>query len=314
LGSITSDDGGINCGATCSASYAGGTLVTLTATPLAGSVFTGWSGSCTGTGTCVTTMDAAKSVTANFTLINYTLTVTRAGAGSGTITSNIGGINCGATCSSSYSFGTVVTLTATPAPGSVFVGWSGGGCTGTGTCTTTMTSAVSITANFAPAVFTLTTSKSGTGTGTISSTPSGINCGATCTANYSAGTVVTLTASPASGSTFTGWSGGCTGVGSCITTINSAVNVTGNFTLNTYTLTVAKSGNGSGTVTSNIGGINCGTTCSAVYSHGTTVTLSASPASGNTFTGWSGGGCTGTGTCVTTVTSASTVTATFSNP
>src|SRR2546428_11910417 len=62
---MTTCPGGINCGATCSASFASGTSVTLTATPASGSVFTGWSGAgCSGTGSCVVTMSAAQSVTA----------------------------------------------------------------------------------------------------------------------------------------------------------------------------------------------------------------------------------------------------------
>ena len=63
-GNVTST--GIDCGATCSASYASGTVVTLTATPDSGSLFAGWSGECTGTDTCVVTVDAAMSVTAMF--------------------------------------------------------------------------------------------------------------------------------------------------------------------------------------------------------------------------------------------------------
>ena len=129
------------------------------------------------------------------------------------------------------------------------------------------------------------------------------------------GVLVILTASPGAGSTFAGWSGGgCSGTGTCNTTITAATTVTGTFTLNSYNLTVVKSGTGSGTVTSSPAGISCGATCSSSYSHGTLVTLTAVPAGGSTFAGWSGGGCTGTGTCVTTMTAATTVTASFSSP
>src|ERR1700730_12589104 len=65
---------------------------------------------------------------------NFQLTVQNAGAGGGTITSNLGGINCGQTCSASIAPGTSVALTATPNSGSTFGGWSGA-CSGTGTCT-----------------------------------------------------------------------------------------------------------------------------------------------------------------------------------
>src|SRR5207245_5402868 len=64
---VTSSAVGINCGATCSASFASGTSVTLTAVPASGSVFGSWSGAgCSGTGSCVVTMNAAQSVTATF--------------------------------------------------------------------------------------------------------------------------------------------------------------------------------------------------------------------------------------------------------
>src|SRR5437667_1779439 len=79
----------------------------------------------------------------------------------------------------------------------------------------------------------------------------------------------------------------------------------------TFGLAVVRAGLGSGTVTSTPAGITCGTSCSGSYASGTAVTLTATPASGSTFTGWSGGGCSGTGSCSVTVTAAVTVTATF---
>jgi hypothetical protein len=79
-----------------------------------------------------------------------------------------------------------------------------------------------------------------------------------------------------------------------------------------HTLTVLKPGTGSGTVTSSPAGINCGSDCSESYNQGTSVTLTATPASGSTFTGWSGGGCSGTGTCVVIMNADIAVTAAFS--
>jgi len=76
-----------------------------------------------------------------------TLTVTKAGAGSGIVTSSPAGVSCGSTCSASFASGTTVTLTATPAAGSVFAGW-GGACSGTAACTATMNQARSVTATF----------------------------------------------------------------------------------------------------------------------------------------------------------------------
>jgi hypothetical protein len=76
-----------------------------------------------------------------------TLTVTKSGDGSGTVTSSPAGISCGATCSANFNTGTAVTLTVSN-PGSTFAGWSGGGCSGTGACTVTMSAAQTVNAQF----------------------------------------------------------------------------------------------------------------------------------------------------------------------
>jgi hypothetical protein len=80
---------------------------------------------------------------------------------------------------------------------------------------------------------------------------------------------------------------------------------------NDLTLTVIKNGNG--TVTSTPMGINCGADCSEVYTSGAVVTLTATPGRNRVFTGWSGGGCTGTGSCTVTMDANKTVRATFRN-
>jgi aryl-phospho-beta-D-glucosidase BglC (GH1 family) len=170
--------------------------------------------------------------------VNRALTVTRAGAGSGTVTSSPSGINCGSTCTANYSSGTSVTLTAAAASGSTFAGWSGA-CTGTGICTVSMTAARSVTATFNSSVtaFTLSVTKAGAGGGTVTSSPSGIDCGSLCSANYSSGTSITLSAAAASGSTFAGWSGACTGTGACTVSMTAARSVTATFnTTGTATL------------------------------------------------------------------------------
>src|SRR5439155_10324351 len=95
---------------------------------------------------------------------------------------------------------------------------------------------------------------------------------------------------------------------------NGAGSVTSNpatLTVNVPRFTLMVSKTGSGTVTSSPAGISCGATCSATYNSGASVILTAAPASGSSFRGWSGGGCAGTGTCTVTLTANTTVSASF---
>ncbi len=78
-----------------------------------------------------------------------------------------------------------------------------------------------------------------------------------------------------------------------------------------YSLTIQKSGNGSGVVTTNPSGINCGSACNANFDDGTSITLVAVSDSNSFFVGWSGGGCSGTSNCVVVLNSSLNVTATF---
>jgi len=173
-------------------------------------------------------MDFENSI---MVLMNQTLAlkVNLAGGGQGSVTSSPAGISCPSKCVFGFSEGTMVTLTAHAAAGSVFTGWSGA-CSGTGTCSVTLSSSESVTATF-KLLFPLTVTLAGNGTGTVTSGPAGISCPGTCTANFTSGTLVTLTETPAAGSTFTGWSGACAGTSSCSVTMTSSKSVTATFNL-----------------------------------------------------------------------------------
>ena len=184
----------------------------LSAAADAGSTFTGWSGDCTGTGTCNLTIDAAKNVTATFELL-HTLTVATDGTGTGTVTSDVGGIACPRPPAwrTACTHNTHVILTATPDPGSAFAGWSDGAAAGTTpTCDVTMDSDKTVTATFEPAV-TLTVTMGGSGTGTVTTPPNNeINCPSTCAYDFPQNASVTLHAVATGTAVFTGWSSGDT--------------------------------------------------------------------------------------------------------
>jgi hypothetical protein len=172
-------------------------------------------------------------------LDELTATIAPAGNGTGTITSTPAGIDCGADCSEVFPGGTVVTLHAAAAADSTFAGWSDGPCSGIGDCTLDATGALTVQAMFTVEQHTLTVSTAGGGAGTVTSNLSGIDCGTTCAQPYSPGTSVVLTASPRAGSAFMGWSGSCSGTGTCTVSMTSARNVTATFliTLSCTTIT-----------------------------------------------------------------------------
>jgi len=316
-GTITSSPPGIDCGATCSFQFEQGVEIALNAAAAPGSSFAGWSGDCSGTADC--RLGGSGTVVGTFVVAVSTerLTVVKDGGGSGTVTSTPSGIACGGVCSADFPTGDNVTLAAAPTGGSTFTGWNGGGCSGTGACVVTMTGALTVTASFAapPSFATLIVTKTGAGGGSVSSAPPGIDgCTGTCSAGFAAGSQVALTATPSGGATFAGWSGACGGTGGCVVVMNGAQSVTATFDpppVTTATLALVKTGSGTGTVTSSPGGLDCGPTCSAVFPSGSQVTLTATPSGGATFAGWSGGGCGGTGSCVTTMAGDQTIVAQF---
>jgi hypothetical protein len=173
------------------------------------------------------------------TAVLRTLTITASGSGDGVVTSSPTGINCrvtagvaaGTGCKHQFGDGVVVTLTAVPKSGHSFLRWFGA-CSGTGACKLTMSADRTAQARFlkGPFLVSIASGTPGLGTGRVKSqvglSPA-IDCritngapGATgCSAKYPAYTVLTLTATPASGFAFTGWGGPCSGTGTCRFTV-----------------------------------------------------------------------------------------------
>ena len=154
----------------------------------------------------------------------------------------------------------------------------------------------------------------GSGQGTITSSPTGLTCGAAmCSGTFDYGTAVTLTPAPATGSHFVSWGGVCSGTGTCTATMTQARQATAQFDLDQELLTVAPSGNGS--ITSTDALISCtgtGTGCSASYAYGSSVTLTATGGTGSHFSSWSDPVCGPANPCTLTLTAAKSVTANFS--
>ncbi len=195
-------------------SYTEGSTVNVTATGATGYVFDHWSGACSGSGSCSVTMNADKTVTANFvTAPTFVLTTAVTPSGGGTINPAAG--------PHSYNQGVIVPVTATPNSGYEFSNWSGA-CTGSGSCSVTMNATKSVTAIFtAIPTYVLTTAVNEAGSGTI--------VPAEGDHPYNEGEVVAVTATPSSGYAFSSWSGACTGSGICSVTMNSDKNVIANF-------------------------------------------------------------------------------------
>jgi hypothetical protein len=150
-GTVTGDNGKINCGAACTANVVAGTAISLQAFTPGNAIFGGWTGACSGADpNCSLTVNTALTTTATFTEV-FTLSIGR--GGNGTITGTPQGafntsISCGSSCSAKFPQNTVVTLTATPAAGVKFVNWTGA-CSGTTpTCALTITKDTQAQANF----------------------------------------------------------------------------------------------------------------------------------------------------------------------
>ena len=240
-------------------SYTDGTSVQLTATPATGWHFVEWTGGLTGgTNPASITMDADKSVTAVFAINVYSLTVNTTGSGS--VTRNPD--------QATYDHDTVVQLTASPGAGYHFVEWTGDLTGSTNPANITMDAAKAVTAVFAINTYTLTVNT--TGSGSVTRDPD--------QATYDHGTVVQLTASPGAGYHFVEWTGDLTGsTNPANITMDAAKTVTAVFS---DTWTLAASTTGSGSVTLDPAG--------GSYADGTSVQLTAVPATGWHFVGWTG--------------------------
>src|SRR5439155_206336 len=240
--------------------YDYGTAVTVTATPAAGWHSVGWSGDTTTAASSLSlTMTANRSFTATFAINTYTLAV--ATVGSGTVVKSPD--------QPTYDYGTAVTVTATPAAGWHSVGWSGDTTTAASSLSLTMTANRSFTATFAINTYTLAVAT--VGSGTVVKSPD--------QPTYDYGAAVTVTATPATGWHFVGWSGDTTTAAASLSlTMTANRSFTATFAINTYTLTVTSGPNG--TVSKNPD--------QPTYNYGSTVTLTATPATGYHLASWGG--------------------------
>ena len=206
-GSVRSDPTGIECPGSCSASFAQGSLIRLQAVPGSDASFLGWSGAADCSDGIVR-LNSNLSCTARFGQTpRYGLQVTvNSGNGSGKVTSSPAGIDCGSQCSAVFTEGTVVTLQATPDP---FVNFSGFGidCNSDGQVTMSQNRICS--AGFLRPSFSFVIGKSGNGRGTVTGTGGVGTCDENCSVtqtNVLNGSTVSLSATAAVDSEFTGWS------------------------------------------------------------------------------------------------------------
>jgi subtilisin family serine protease len=236
---LSSSPAGISCGSVCQASFAPGTVVTLSAAYSQTAYITDWGvpGCNASSPTCQVTLNADTALTVMLAP-NPSISVSVTGSGSIQVSDSSNSAAPSDTCSTDCTYyfqpGTLQ-LAATPATNSHFVSW-GGACNGTagGSCVVNLANSISASAQFAlnPQ---LTVTFSGSGQGSVSESQGTItaNCTASCTESISPGSTVTLTVSPNPNSAFGGWSGACSGTAqSCTVTMtaNESVGVTFNST------------------------------------------------------------------------------------
>lgn len=140
-------------------------------------------------------------------------------SGTGTVTADVPGLQCSASCSTTWNSGQALNLNATPAAGMRLVRW-GGACSGSAGCSVTVTAGAQVSALFAPATFRLSVSIAGKGT--VRSSSAGISCPPRCSASFASFSPVRLTAKPAKGWKLRSWSGACRGARTTCTVPMSA--------------------------------------------------------------------------------------------
>lgn len=246
--------------------YPSGTNVTVTATPAAGFLFVNWTENSSEVSTLASytfEITANRSLVANFSLLQYTITASANPPEGGTVAG-----------AGDYSHGATVTLTASPNAGFAFLNWTEGSdiVSTEASYSFTAGSARTLQANFVRRY-----------TVNLISDPT---AGGTTTGGgaFNAGTIATVQATPNTGYTFKEWKSGGTTMSAenpYTFTVNSDINLTASFEPNEYQINATASPLAGGSITG-----------AGNYQHGTTVNLTAVPASGYSFVNWTEGGTT----------------------
>jgi predicted outer membrane repeat protein len=308
-GLVTSTPSGITCNPDCNLAFPVNSEVTLTASATAGSQFVGWSGGdCNGISSCTFTVSNNVSIQAEFQPTQtFELSVTKTGDGNGFIASTVSGISCGGLCNANFEEASVITLVASAGSNSQFIGWSGDCVVNGLECTVTLNGDTVIQAQFDSLTQRLEVSVTGIGTGLVNSSPTGIDCPSDCSEDFADDSVVTLSFTPDLGTTFSGWSGDCSGTGDCIITMSQARDVAATTDV-LHNLSVTS--NEFGLVSSQPIGISCPSDCEQDYSEGDSIELTHLAITGAHFVEWTGD-CSGIGTCQVHMTQDRQVTAVF---
>ncbi len=153
--------------------------------------------------------------------------------GSAATTTGPAGADCSLDCGKLSAVSSIIASAANPSAVDPHTGKDVGGCAATGTCAVTMAGFSKAATTGAALNYMLTVARAGAGSGTVISAPVGIKCGGDCSQAYAAGTSVTLTAKPATGSVVGGWSGGgCSGkAATCTVPMSATTSVTVTFGL-----------------------------------------------------------------------------------